>query len=146
MSVNLSCRITQQHNSNMADEDFDMDPAIAEAMGFSGFGAQPKKRKFNDNDAFVDPNLKPEQVKGANNVPLGVRSSKPATGNDVQGDDAEIRATDPGPAVTSSKVAVRSSGPPTLEALKHGVRNEQGDMAYFLPSFIEDPWKGLQPQ
>ena len=30
-----------------------------------------------------------------------------------------------------------------LNALRHGVRNEQGDMAYFLTSFVEDPWERL---
>lgn len=38
------------------DDDFEIDPAIAAAMGFSGFGAQNKqKRKFDPNDGFVDP-------------------------------------------------------------------------------------------
>jgi len=30
-----------------------------------------------------------------------------------------------------------------LQALRKGVKNERGDVAYFLPSFIEDPWKVL---
>jgi len=30
-----------------------------------------------------------------------------------------------------------------LQALRRGVRNERGDMAYFLPSFLEDPWAKL---
>ncbi|PNS17564.1 hypothetical protein CAC42_8107 [Sphaceloma murrayae] len=30
----------------------------------------------------------------------------------------------------------------SLQDLRRGVRNEHGDMAYFLPSYIEDPWKG----
>lgn len=30
-----------------------------------------------------------------------------------------------------------------LGSLRRGVQNARGDMAYFLPSFIEDPWKGL---
>lgn len=30
-----------------------------------------------------------------------------------------------------------------LSALRHGVQNEHGDMAYFLPSFVEDPWEKL---
>lgn len=30
-----------------------------------------------------------------------------------------------------------------LNALRHGVRNENGDTAYFLPSFVEDPWEKL---
>lgn len=31
----------------------------------------------------------------------------------------------------------------SLQALRRGVRNERGDMAYFLPSFLEDPWRDL---
>jgi hypothetical protein len=30
-----------------------------------------------------------------------------------------------------------------LNALKFGVKNEYGDTAYFLPSFVEDPWAKL---
>ncbi|KAG9185979.1 hypothetical protein G6011_02535 [Alternaria panax] len=31
-----------------------------------------------------------------------------------------------------------------LNALRHGVRMENGDTAYFLPSFVEDPWARLR--
>ena len=31
-----------------------------------------------------------------------------------------------------------------LNALRFGVRNENGDTAYFLPSFVEDPWANLK--
>ncbi|KAJ4383480.1 hypothetical protein N0V86_001529 [Didymella sp. IMI 355093] len=30
-----------------------------------------------------------------------------------------------------------------LNALRHGVRDGNGDPAYFLPSFVEDPWEKL---
>lgn len=30
-----------------------------------------------------------------------------------------------------------------LNALRFGVKNENGDTAYFLPSFVEDPWKSF---
>lgn len=30
-----------------------------------------------------------------------------------------------------------------LQALRKGVRDERGDVAYFLPSFVEDPWEKL---
>jgi len=33
-----------------------------------------------------------------------------------------------------------------LQALRRGIRNERGDMAYFLPSFLEDPWANLTPK
>jgi hypothetical protein len=31
-----------------------------------------------------------------------------------------------------------------LSALRQGVKNERGDTAYFLPSFVEDPWEQLK--
>ncbi|KAF1942516.1 hypothetical protein EJ02DRAFT_166110 [Clathrospora elynae] len=31
-----------------------------------------------------------------------------------------------------------------LNALRNGVQNEAGDTAYFLPSFVEDPWAKLR--
>lgn len=30
-----------------------------------------------------------------------------------------------------------------LRRLRMGVKDESGDVAFFLPSFVEDPWKGL---
>ncbi|KAF3033356.1 hypothetical protein E8E12_000707 [Didymella heteroderae] len=42
---------------------------------------------------------------------------------------------------------VSFGGPPIsraeLNALRQGVRNESGDTAYFLPTFVEDPWERL---
>ncbi|KAG8623255.1 hypothetical protein KVT40_008231 [Elsinoe batatas] len=32
----------------------------------------------------------------------------------------------------------------SLQDLRHGVKNEHGDVVYFLPSFLEDPWVGLR--
>jgi hypothetical protein len=34
----------------------------------------------------------------------------------------------------------------SLQALRRGIRNERGDMAYFLPSFLENPWKELSAE
>jgi hypothetical protein len=31
-----------------------------------------------------------------------------------------------------------------LYALRFGVKNENGDTAYFLPNFIGDPWEGME--
>jgi hypothetical protein len=43
---------------------------------------------------------------------------------------------------------VSFGGPPiskaAMNALRQGVKNEHGDLAYFLPSFVEDPWERLQ--
>jgi len=139
-------------------EDMEIDPAIAAAMGFSGFGAQPaKKRKFDSNDAFVDSETDQQhipQVKGANSMPLGIRGKKAPL------DDTTTSAQGGGPAglpVVAKPELMQSQGGdrPTKSqiqdglgsnALRRGVRNERGDMVYFPPSFLEDPWKGLTPK
>lgn len=45
---------------------------------------------------------------------------------------------------------VSFGGPPIphaeLNALRNGVKDENGDMAYFLPSFVEDPWANFSEQ
>lgn len=149
------------------DDGFDIDPAIAEALGFSGFGKQPgKKRKFNPDDgAFVDPDARqaakptgtPSKGNGANHTPLGSRPAAGAgfailtgNGSGESADTTAKQATSAQPVQqqlpdTRSMTDTRS-GPPSLQALRQGVPNERGDMAYFLPSFIEDPWKNLRSQ
>ncbi|RMY83856.1 hypothetical protein D0864_07715 [Hortaea werneckii] len=136
---------------NMADQDdFEIDPAIAEAMGFSGFGTQPggKKRKFDGGDAFVDPTIKKQteapnsadlagSARGANNTPLGQKSAPSGAENAVSTSEAHA---------IQGAVGGDASGRPDLQTLRHGIKNDRGDMAYFLPSFIEDPWKGLEPK
>ncbi len=38
------------------EEEMDIDPAIAAAMGFASFGTKPgEKRKYNPSDGYVDP-------------------------------------------------------------------------------------------
>ena len=48
---------------------------------------------------------------------------------------------------TSVAESVSFGGPPIpraeLNALRFGVKNAVGDTAYFLPSFVEDPWERL---
>lgn len=51
--------------------------------------------------------------------------------------------------VDSSASEMASFGGPEiskaeLNALKFGVRNENGDVAYFLPNFVGDPWEGMR--
>lgn len=110
---------------NTDHDGMDIDPAIAEAMGFSGFGMQTnstnRKRKHGATDdglSFVDSHAK--------------------------GTGANATVSGAAPAQQSVAAAVGGDGKPTLEALRRGVRNAAGDMVYFLPSFIEDPWNGLE--
>ena len=132
-------------------DDFEVDPAIAEAMGFSGFG-MGKKRKFNPNDGFVDPdaNASKTPVDRANTSHMPARKQNPEKSSNAKTQLPERVTT-----VESSESSAREAGAgtaiaqqeePTLEQLRHGVRDENGDIAYFLPSFLEDPWKDLKPQ
>ncbi|KAF2770372.1 hypothetical protein EJ03DRAFT_66664 [Teratosphaeria nubilosa] len=130
--------------------DMDVDPAIAAAMGFSGFGTQPgKKRKFDAKDAFVDPDAVDASksakgqvhAKGANNLPLGERKQKSSAAIV----DAE-HLPPPRQELDGSFSGRDADGNYSLEALRRGIRNEHGDMVYFLPSFIADPWQDLKPQ
>jgi hypothetical protein len=52
----------------------------------------------------------------------------------VQDDESSPMVSFGGPSVSKSE----------LDALRRGVRNERGDLVYFLPSFVEDPWEKLQ--
>ncbi|KAK4556106.1 hypothetical protein LTR86_006802 [Recurvomyces mirabilis] len=118
----------------MEDADnMEIDPAIAEAMGFTGFGG--KKRKFKD-DAFVDPATNNKTANGANNIPLGHRDSR--TGSGIAGGENVVPAQG-----IPQQITVEQA---TLEDLRQGVKNARGDTVYFQPSFIEDPWKASKAQ
>lgn len=142
-------------------EDFSIDPAIAAAMGFAGFGTQNKqKRKFNsegDADGFVDPGVHARKT-GANNVPLRERSAQVAKRVDdgeangsvsaVEGEGGTRLKSD---AATSSNTFdagglydPQTQESPSLEALRRGVKNVRGDFVYFSKGFLEDPWSGLR--
>ncbi|KAK0252546.1 hypothetical protein LTS09_012447 [Friedmanniomyces endolithicus] len=138
------------------DEDLEVDPALAEAMGFSGFGVQPgKKRKYDANDSFVDPDLAQDSNgaftrpagKGANSLPLGFRKKESA----ASGLPMKPAMNEPSGAATVHETRAEpserglGSGQSDLQALRAGVKNEWGDMVYFKPSFLEDPWKNLKP-
>jgi hypothetical protein len=121
------------------EDDMEIDPALAAAMGFSGFGVQPGKKRKYDNDAFIDPDTtKADQGgtgKGANSMPLGQRKAGQHGHGGNDGQHAMMTGT--------ATVTVAEA---SLEQLKQGVRNERGDMVYFQPSFIDDPWKDLTPK
>jgi len=139
----------------------EIDPVIAEAMGFTGFGAKKRKHGATGDESFVDPALNKQakaigpQGKGSNSIPLGNRGpsnpvasrrsggeadeSQGATGTLGDGDgDADLRESSIG------QLPNEQSEASSLQALRHGVKNERDDMVYFLPSFLEDPWKDLR--
>jgi hypothetical protein len=55
--LHKSIYFAQPSSRNMeGEEDMDIDPAIAAAMGFASFGTKPgDKRKYNSKDGYVDP-------------------------------------------------------------------------------------------
>lgn len=150
------------------NDDLEIDPAIAEAMGFSSFGMQPgKRRKLNANTAFLDPkatssgghgesketnamdsdNSVMRSSTGSYALPQGMSPS--AAGEEsAQQKHGEGGAAGSTAATKSTASATNIDGDDerSLQALAYGVRNENGDMVYFLPSFIEDPWQDLKPQ
>ena len=135
----------------MADsEDTEMDPAIADAMGFSGFGMQ-KKRKFDANDGFIDPAVsdsqKPSAASGANAVPSGARPRGTSNPTETRSRDGP-RAGGEAQSTTNENTSAQAGGAQTsLDDLRNGnVRDSNGRQVIFLPSFIEDPWAGLKPR
>lgn len=155
----------------MDEDDFSPDPELAAALGFSSFGAQPstKRRKYNTYDAVVDIDI--PHGSAANSLPLGQRPPKsnanvnnasqnpsPLSAAAEEKRENDIEAADgatvqPAPQATNSAMSnmlqdwdVETKGPrkfsqSELHALREGLRLPGGTITYFLPSFVEDPWK-----
>jgi hypothetical protein len=143
----------------------DLDPALAAAMGFSSFGGAPNKRRkvTNDGDGFIDPEIskiasvptRPPGT-GANSVMPGTRrpapvtqaststmaGSGPAVSTGAEADAAQTHISEAPTSTITINSAARDSD--DLAALRNGVRNAQGDMAFFKPSFLEDPWRDFR--
>jgi hypothetical protein len=146
-------------------DDLEIDPAIAEAMGFTSFGSKRRKHTARADDAFIDDSgTQIPASTGANDIPLGARPisnvildkvQEQGNTDDIAASTASVqdaqeeqpRAADATvEAVQEVQVDNWTPGFPTpqeLSALRRGVKNARGDMVVFMPSFIEDPWKGL---
>ncbi|KAK8205888.1 hypothetical protein IWZ01DRAFT_58483 [Phyllosticta capitalensis] len=74
--------------------------------------------------------------KGLPEKPPTTSSNHTIGSNEVGGPTNLPEMLDTQPASTNAE--------PDLHALRNGIRNENGDIAYFLPSFIEDPWAHLE--
>lgn len=129
-------------------DDFEIDPAMAEAMGFTKFGGQ--KRKYRD-DAIVDSpsnaNFTPKKATGSA-IPDHSKPVSAVTVTPSRGEKAAVHidgANSAGAANTATASGVDGEDEQSLHALRQGVRNANGDMVYFLPSFLEDPWRRLKP-
>jgi hypothetical protein len=142
-------------------DELEIDPEIAAAMGFGGFGSQTKqKRKFDPHDGFVDPSLaNASSATGANSLPtreMKVQRTAPdadvpvpPVGDDGPSSDATVETGSSRQQQQQHQQATPDYDPRTMEspgfdALRDGVRNAAGDMVCFLPSFVEDPWAGLR--
>lgn len=148
----------------MAGESNDADEDMMAAMGFSAFGMQGQKRKFGaHDDAFIGSSIKSSGETKSEQPAAAITSLEPALEAKVaDGGDggsggpavltrdfavAEISSkpgTDPSIGREKADGGISQTSGPTLEALRHGVRNENGDTVFFLPSFIDDPWKHLK--
>ncbi|KAF2835590.1 hypothetical protein M501DRAFT_941422 [Patellaria atrata CBS 101060] len=127
----------------MADEEYDIDPEIAAAMGFGTFGSQTnKKRKYNQQDAVTDQDQtsKPKSAStGTNSTPIGARlpraQSLPSRPPALEQEQNQQPA-----ATTSVQQLQWANDRENLNTLAQGVRDANGDIAYYMPSFVEDPW------
>jgi hypothetical protein len=143
-------------------DDLEIDPAMAEAMGFSSFGSKRRKHAARADDAFIDDSgTQIPAITGANDIPLGARPVPSTTTQQVQEQEStEHKAASTVTMEDTQKEQPRAMetkaeevqtdnwtpgfpAPQELSALRRGVKNARGDMVVFMPSFIEDPWKGL---
>lgn len=148
------------------DDDFEIDPEIAAAMGFTSFGSKRRKHHApREDDAATDNTSKAPASTGANNMPLGTRSTTSDNQEErgvadtdehqergIAGTGAGQAAVgqEPGEVVDAGGAQGKGDqwtpGFPSREelaALRRGVRNARGDMVVFMPSFVGDPWEGL---
>lgn len=104
-------------------DDVQVDEAdMAAMMGFGAFGDQTQKKR------------KLDLVSVDDRQSLPVANNKPYTGEQSKPNSSNGKTKHESPAAKP-----RSKN----EGLANAVRNSNGDMAYFLPSFIEDPWAHL---
>ena len=139
---------------------------MMEAMGFSTFGSKPKpenkKRKFQGSPTFGTsanatplgrpsgiPARPPPSVAGRGDVqhPQQRQSNTAALNIDIEENDEDTVKDDDIDSRSNYTETTASisgfSGNINTAALHMGGKNEKGDRAYFLPSFIEDPWRGM---
>lgn len=146
------------HSSELSDmeenDGFDIDPAIAASMGFSSFGHQGKKRKYDADDAFVDPAASLSLEQGKSNAPdpahrgLSKDSEPQNVAPATNAVEVPVTSTAPRAGEPASGYAAPSGyvSKYTLEELRLGVKNDKGDLVYFQPCFIENPWTKFESE
>jgi hypothetical protein len=148
------------------ENDDEMNTRLGEIMGFTNFGMNKpdfKKRKTShDNN--------PVTATSSNAIPLGNQNSlyaQPLTHNPNPAHTSNQVPHVATSGVAAAAVGASSASPSTeqpknafptgvpmeifdkltwkeLEAYRKGVKKDNGDLAWFLPSFIEDPWAKLE--
>ena len=170
MSKAEEVEVTADDGSPDAPEDVD----IALAMGFGSFGAKPhlkKKRKLDEPNARLNVShslpVRPEMTKAVESQPLPSFLREGLVGEQLPASDERQGVDDPhylhatGSNIQplhshssqrdgihqysgTQEAGTLPSGDWVWHALRRGVRNEHGDIAYFDASFVEDPWKELR--
>jgi hypothetical protein len=138
-----------------SEEQQEMDSKLGDVMGFTNFGAQPdtKKRKTS-HDSPVTTTASSTQYPS---LPINYNDmhNQPLTHNPIHppAPAAAAAGTSASPSTEQPKNAFPTGVPmdifykltwKELEAYRKGVKKENGDLAWFLPSFIEDPWAKLE--
>ncbi|KAH0261130.1 hypothetical protein KCU91_g14207, partial [Aureobasidium melanogenum] len=157
LNITFTIPVKKISKRTMNMDDLEIDPAIAEAMGFTSFGSKRRKHAARADDAFIDDSSEhiPAST-GANDILLGTRAVPSETKEKVQEqgsaeDNVALTKRGEGMQEEQAKVGEAQAdnwtpgfpSPQELAALRRGIKNARGDMVVFLPSFIEDPWKGL---
>jgi hypothetical protein len=160
--------------SDNEELEVDSEMAAAMGFSSFGAVPSTKRRKYNHNDAVVDASIAPNlSIRGSNALPLGQKrvpaqlpsmiasednaaeavieaNENAAEAADVAGAQAPLPSKHS--AATASvlngwdvaKQGARQYSAAELAALREGVVTTNGHIAYFLPSFVEDPWKKVE--
>ncbi|KIV98614.1 uncharacterized protein PV09_09606 [Verruconis gallopava] len=144
-------KIILPNNMDIADQEVS-DARMGDVMGFTSFGSRPevKKRKTSHVDQPVTSTTAHVTTPLANS---GFQNTQILTHNPAQITQLPTDASSTSPTSEQPKNAFPTGVPmdifnkltwKELEAYRKGVKNENGDIAWFLPSFIEDPWAKLE--
>ncbi|KAM0714236.1 hypothetical protein Q7P37_010023 [Cladosporium fusiforme] len=117
----------------------EIDPEMAALMGFSSFGGMPKKRKFDADDAFMNVQQNAPVAQEPREPRQNTTRNVPVTSGTARSRPAPVP---PDPA--HDNITLADGSTMSLQALRYGIANKRGDKAYFLPSFLEDPWEKLE--
>lgn len=131
--------------------EMEIDPAIAEAMGFSAFGSGKKGKSKMANEGFIDPDISSNRT-SQRETHTDIVEGNTHESNHETAKAAGVAQDSPVLRAECTRGTGEAAMPETgkggedehLKALRYGIRNAEGHLAIFLPSFLEDPWKDLR--